>query len=240
MAVTLTTEMINSAIKTQQKYNVPASVTLGQIILESGGSYPGGLSGLAYNDNNLFGIKAGSNWNGKTATYNTQEYVNGKYVNTKATFRKYDSVSESIEDHAKLLSSNTYTSKTAGATNLTEYVKAIGGVYATSPTYADNLLSVINEYDLTQYDNGTLPTQNVTYSSNAGTTTSNSSSGSWLDSLLTNIVKLSMIIIIIVLGIVFLMKAFDVNLKKTASNVATKVIKKKTGVDVSEVVNADE
>ena len=161
MAVQLTQEMINGAILTQQKYGVPASVTLGQILLESGGNYPGGLSGLAYNDNNLFGIKTGSGWSGSSVTYKTTEYIDGQKVTVNASFRKYDSVLDSIEDHGKILASPIYTNKTSGATSLTDYVQKMGSVYATSPTYAENLLSIINQNNLTQYDNGSLPSKNV-------------------------------------------------------------------------------
>ena len=157
MGVQLTQEMINGAILTQEKYGVPASVTLGQIILESGGNYPGGLSGLAYNDNNLFGIKTGSGWEGQSVTYKTTEYVDGQKVTVNASFRKYNSVLDSIEDHGELLSSSIYTNKTNGATGLTDYVQKMGSIYATSPTYANDLLNIINKNNLTQYDNGSLP-----------------------------------------------------------------------------------
>lgn len=166
MGVTLTQEMINGAIATQKKYGVPASVTLGQILLESGGNYPGGLSGLAYNDNNLFGIKAGSSWKGQTVNYTTTEYTDGKPYKTTATFRKYKSVLDSIDDHGKLLTTSIYTNKTNGATSLEDYVNKMGSVYATSPTYANNLLSIIKNNNLTQYDDGSLPTGTVNGSGN--------------------------------------------------------------------------
>ena len=53
----ITIEMINGAIGSEKKYGVPASVILAQIILESGGKYPGNLSQMAYEIHNLFGIK---------------------------------------------------------------------------------------------------------------------------------------------------------------------------------------
>ena len=234
MGVTLTSEMINGAIESQNKYGVPASVTLGQILLESGGGYAGGLSGLAYYDNNLFGIKAGSNWNGKTVTYKTTEYKDNTPYTTEATFRKYDSIKDSIEDHAKLLSSNTYTSKTKNATNLTDYVNLMGSVYATSPTYSKNLLQVINDNNLTQYD--TVFTGGTT-TPNTNTVTvedTDTKKGAWYEVLLSNIIKVSIIILLIILSVVFLMQSFgaEVSPKKIVSN----QVKKKTGVDIEGVI----
>ena len=68
MGVTLTQEMIKGAQESEQKYGVPASVTLAQIMQESGGTNKGGLSTLAYKYNNLFGVTAGSSWSGQTVT----------------------------------------------------------------------------------------------------------------------------------------------------------------------------
>lgn len=241
MGVTLTQEMINGALETQTKYKVPASVTLAQIMLESGGNYPGGLSGLAYNDNNLFGIKAGSNWKGDTATYSTQEHDGNNYYTVKQKFRKYSSIKESIDDHGKLLSSSTYTNKTAGATNLTEYVKAMGSVYATSPTYSDTLLKIIKENNLSEYDTGVFPTGSISSSGSVPVASSdiipqNVSSGfDWFDNILTNIIKITFIILILVLGIIFLLKAFNFSPSEIAQKVVIKTVKSKTGVDVEKL-----
>ena len=237
MAVTLTQEMINGAIATQNKYGVPASVTLAQIILESGGSYPGGLSGLAYNDNNLFGIKAGSSWKGKTATYKTTEYTNGKPYTTTATFRKYNSVAESIEDHGKLLASSIYTKKTNGATSLTDYVTKMGSVYATSPTYANNVMNIINSYDLAKYDNGKFPT-GTTSGSESIKTDDNSvdnvdntgvigkNNPSWIEEIFSKLINVVVIFMFVILAVVFLLKAFDI--MPTKQNIISKVLPKET------------
>ena len=220
MGVTLTTEMITGAIKAQEQYGVPASVTLGQIILESGGSNPGGLSDLAYKDNNLFGIKAGSKYNGKTVNYSTIEYENGKAVRKTATFRKYNSVEESIVDHAQLLNKPIYTNKTKNSTNLTEYVTAMGSVYATDPTYSTQLLKIINENNLTQYDNGSYPTGG-TVTTGAETETDKQS---WWDNLLANIVTFTAVIFIGVLAVVFFMQGFNIKLP-TKKNLVKEVLK---------------
>ena len=205
MGVTLTTEMINGAIQTQNKYGVPASVTLAQIIQESGGSYPGGLSGLAYNHNNLFGIKDSSSWDGQTVVMNTTEYKNGNTVVVPATFRSYNSVADSIDDHGMLLTKSIYTDKTKNATDLESYVRAMGSVYATDPNYADELLKVINDNNLTQYDNGN-------YTVYSSTATQIDSDRSWWQDILFNIAKFLLLVFICVLAVVFFMGAFDIKI----------------------------
>lgn len=214
MTVKLTQEMINGALQAQQKYGVPASVTLAQIIKESGGKYEGGLSGLAYNYNNLFGVKSGSSWNGASVALPTTEYKNGSAYKTTANFRIYNSIAESIDDHGRLLNTTTYTSKTAGAKNLEEYVKAMGTVYATDPNYSNSLLQIINDNNLTQYDDGSLPIGNIS-------ATSNSSGGlfNW-KGILSNIIRILSIILLVALAVIFFTQAFNIDmptLKKGAS-----------------------
>ena len=257
MGVQLTQEMINGAITAQEKYGVPASVTLGQILLESGGSYPGGMSVLAYNHNNLFGIKAGSNWNGKTVSLNTTEYNSvGQRYTTKAKFRSYNSVAESIDDHGKLLASPIYTNKTKGTTNLNDYVQAMGSVYATSPTYASTLMSVINQNNLTQYDNKTLA-----HSTTGGNiadvtqlsmlTIANGSSGDGKVTLelfspeifnhaFSKVAKVTVIILLVIMAFSFFLKAFSVSPKKVVKKAGVKVVKAKTGVDVEPAMDVIE
>lgn len=147
MGVRLTKEMIEGAKYTEEMYGVPSSVTLAQIILESGGSYDGGLSGLAYNYNNLFGVTAGSSWNGETIT------LSNKAGNDTQTYRVYDSITESIIDHAIVLNKDRYTQYTSKAKNVNEYVVGIAkGGYATDPNYSDKVLNVISKNNLTAYD----------------------------------------------------------------------------------------
>lgn len=153
MAVKLTDEMIQAAKLNEEKYGTPASITLGQIILESSGSYSGGVSGLAFKSKNLFGMKG----TGTAGSYyvNTTEYGKDGYYTTKAKFRKYNNYAESIADHGRLLATENYASKTAGAKSVEEYARGIqAGGYATDPKYAEKLISVINSNDLKKYDGG--------------------------------------------------------------------------------------
>lgn len=147
----------------QKTSGIRASVSLAQFILESG--Y--GKSELAQNANNCFGMKkslsgntwSGSAWDGVSIyTKKTQEYENGAYVTVTADFRKYPSVEDSIADHSSYLLGAMSGSKKRyeGIANMTDY-KAVAqliknGGYATSPTYVQNLCSIIERWDLTKYD----------------------------------------------------------------------------------------
>jgi flagellar protein FlgJ len=93
--------------------------------------------------NNLFNIKAGSNWDGKTVQKEVTEYVNGKPVTALEKFRAYDTTSEAFSDYTKLLSSNP---RYAGVLNQDAEGFARGlqqGGFATDPAYADKLRRII-------------------------------------------------------------------------------------------------
>lgn len=147
----------------QKASGILASVSLAQFILES--SY--GKSELAQNANNCFGMKkslsgntwGGSIWDGISVyTKKTQEYENGAYVTVTADFRKYPSVEKSIADHSAYLlgAKNGTKLRYDGLKECKDYRKAVqiikDGGYATSPTYVENLCSIIERWNLTQYD----------------------------------------------------------------------------------------
>jgi len=129
---------------------VPASVTLAQAILETGW----GKSSIG-NAKNLFGIK-GTGPAGTTVV-NTQECYDGTYVTIKDGFRMYHSWQESIDDHAHLVSNGRYKSAwDAYQANHDADAFARGihqAGYATSPTYASDLISLMKQYNLYEWDN---------------------------------------------------------------------------------------
>lgn len=135
----------------QNTYHVYASITIAQAILES----QWGTSKLASQYHNLFGIK-GTGPNSRVMT--TKEYVNGKWVVTKGRFRVYDSWSDSIRDHTKLMMTGTDTNnqnydavvKAKNYQTAAEELQKAG--YATDPDYAQKLISVIKTYKLYNYD----------------------------------------------------------------------------------------
>ncbi|MCF0199214.1 MAG: glucosaminidase domain-containing protein [Bacteroidaceae bacterium] len=134
------------AIDQMQRYQIPASITLAQGLLESAA----GQSYLAREANNHFGIKVSSDWTGP--------YLVKADDNPNDRFRRYNSVEESFEDHSRFLHRDRY--KALYQLSLYDYkgwartLKSCG--YATSPTYADNLISVIERYNLAEFDHMTL------------------------------------------------------------------------------------
>lgn len=152
----LTNEFINGAVQSQSKYGVPASLTLAQLILESSGEYEGGVSGLAYNCKNLFGIK-GKGTAG-ACFYNTGEQTSsGASYDVVAGFRKYNSYAESIEDHAALLVSDWYARCTKNAKTADDWAREIKNCgYATDVNYADKVINIMKTYNLYKYDDSSV------------------------------------------------------------------------------------
>jgi hypothetical protein len=133
----------------REKWVLP-SVCIAQAALETGW----GTSGLMTKANAYFGIKAGTSWKGKVYSSKTSECYDGvNYTTITDTFRAYDNVEASVADYYDLICGAT---RYAGAVNNADAESAItaikNGGYATSPTYVKNVMSIINTYNLTQYD----------------------------------------------------------------------------------------
>ena len=150
----LTDEMVAGAMKSEDEYGVPASITLAQIILESSGDYPGGLSQLAYECKNLFDMKGKGPAGSKI--YETAEVgSDGEVIIIQARFRKYRSFQQSIDDHGKLLTTGRYATYTKSCKTPQQWADAIQRAgYATDPNYAELLMKLIFMYDLERFDHG--------------------------------------------------------------------------------------
>lgn len=131
-------------------YPLFSSVVIAQAICESGW----GQSKIMMKANAIFGIKATSSWKGKVYNANTQECYDGStYTNITACFRAYNSLAESISDYFNLILGLSRYSKAINANSPLECITAIkNGGYATSPTYINTIMSIINSNNLTKYD----------------------------------------------------------------------------------------
>ncbi|MGZ4034160.1 MAG: glucosaminidase domain-containing protein [Bacteroidia bacterium] len=144
----------DEAIKEMLMFNIPASITLAQGMLESGN----GNSDLAVYANNHFGIKCHSEWNGATFTKDDDA--------KDECFRKYPSVLDSYTDHSNFLKSRDryavlFELKRTDYKGWAKGLKEVG--YATDPKYTQRLLELIDTYKLYQYDNiDALPNITVT------------------------------------------------------------------------------
>jgi len=133
----------NVAKDNMVRTGIPASITLGQAILESGA----GTGPLSVQANNHFGIKCHKEWTGPSIKYTDDE--------ENECFRKYDDPSQSFKDHSYFLTSrpryaelfefekDDYRSWAYG-------LKAAG--YATDSKYPDKLIGLIERYQLNKYD----------------------------------------------------------------------------------------
>ncbi|MDR2654687.1 MAG: glucosaminidase domain-containing protein [Oscillospiraceae bacterium] len=125
------------------------SLTIAQAILESGW----GKSGLAQKANNLFGIKTGSNWQGKTINSKTWEIIDGRRVDCIGEFRVYESWADSVRDHTDFLAGLSRYKKVVGETSYKNACQAVHEAgYATATDYSAALIKLIERYGLNQYD----------------------------------------------------------------------------------------
>ncbi|MCU6433226.1 flagellar assembly peptidoglycan hydrolase FlgJ [Undibacterium sp. Jales W-56] len=125
---------------------IPAKFMLGQAALESGWGKKEIKSIDGTPSHNLFGMKAGSQWKGKTVDAVTTEYVNGVACRKVEKFKAYDSYSEAFKDYAKLLTKNPrYENVIANAKDATSFAYGLQKAgYATDPQYANKLFKIIN------------------------------------------------------------------------------------------------
>ena len=149
--VKVTNDMILDYIETykdvaqsnMKKYGIPASIILGQAILESGA----GTAILSEQANNHFGIKCHKDWLGESVKYDDDAIAE--------CFRKYFNASDSFRDHALFLTAGSRYSSLFKLEK-TDYkawakgLKAAG--YATDAQYPTKLIGIIERFQLYKYD----------------------------------------------------------------------------------------
>lgn len=139
------------AVEAGQATGVPAHFLVAHSALESGW----GKSEIRKADGspsyNLFGVKAGRNWQGATTEVQTTEYVNGVAQSSREKFRVYGSYAESFRDYANLLSNNPRFAGVLGQQDGAQFARSLQqSGYATDPLYADKLGRIINGSTLRQ------------------------------------------------------------------------------------------
>ena len=125
------------------KYDIPASITLAQGILESGN----GRSQLASKSNNHFGIKCHVGWKGAKVYHDDDE--------KGECFRKYKYVETSYKDHSEFLSgrrryASLFKLRKSDYKGWAKGLKKAG--YATDKKYPKKLIKIIEEYKLYEFD----------------------------------------------------------------------------------------
>lgn len=130
------------AIQEMHRTGIPASIKLGQGLLESSI----GTSRLAVEANNHFGAKCHNTWFGETILHDDDA--------PQECFRKYPSAYDSYIDHSYVLAKERYNSlyelDAYDYKNWAIGLKKAG--YATDPNYANKLIKMIERYALFVYD----------------------------------------------------------------------------------------
>ncbi|XJS10113.1 glycoside hydrolase family 73 protein [Aerococcaceae bacterium WGS1372] len=141
------------AQRLQRQYGVLASVSMAQAALES----DFGQSQLGSDYNNLYGVKTELT-DPEGVDFPTLEFVDGEWVEIVDRFKVYPNWEASMESHAILIKQGTSWDPTFYQAVLDgdNYQEQANGLqdsgYATDPTYADKIISLIENYELDQYD----------------------------------------------------------------------------------------
>lgn len=137
--------MLPHAALASRETGLPAQQMIGQAALESGWGRRTIRMADGTDSHNLFGIKAGANWQGKVAEAKTTEYHNGVASKPTEKFRAYDSYADAFRDYARLLNGNDrYAEVLKQGGNAHGFAQALqNSGYATDPLYAEKLVKVI-------------------------------------------------------------------------------------------------
>jgi flagellar protein FlgJ len=142
------TRMWDHAAAAQQATGIPARFILAQAALESGWGRQEIRGPVGQPSHNLFGIKAGSSWTGRTVDVVTTEYEDGVAKKVVEKFRAYNNYSEAFRDWARLIAGNPRYAQVVeagrGGGNATGFAHGLARAgYATDPDYGAKLARVI-------------------------------------------------------------------------------------------------
>lgn len=129
--------VVNEYIRRHGEYRLYPSTVLAMAALESG---------YNLNAETLFGIK------GDGQVLDTTEYIDGKYVNVKDSFKCYPSLKASVQGLYDLMQIERY----HPACECVEWEEECRQIqkcgYATDPDYSNKLISIVNSYQLTMFN----------------------------------------------------------------------------------------
>lgn len=125
---------------------VSLRAVLSQVALETGWGKHVPAKSDGQSSFNLFGIKAGANWDGDRVVKATAEFERGSAVQRNEAFRAYDSPVDAFADYARLLTRSPRYADVAGhGDDVPGFARALQRAgYATDPSYADKLSAIAN------------------------------------------------------------------------------------------------
>ena len=102
---------------------------------------------------NYFGMKCGGSWKGRSVSAATkEEYTPGTLTNITANFRAYDSMESGVQGYYDFIDWSRY-KNLHDAADYKEYAQMLkDDGYATSSTYVNTLCTLVEDYNLTDWD----------------------------------------------------------------------------------------
>ncbi|AKJ30355.1 glucosaminidase domain-containing protein [Caldimonas brevitalea] len=137
-------EILPHATEAARRLGVAPELVAAHAALESGWGQRPLRNPDGSDTHNLFGIKAGSRWEGATADNLTTEYEGGVALRKTERFRSYADTGAAFQDYAAMLTANPRfraALNVGGDANAFAQGLARGG-YATDPAYADKLARI--------------------------------------------------------------------------------------------------
>ncbi|MEL0082206.1 MAG: flagellar assembly peptidoglycan hydrolase FlgJ [Gammaproteobacteria bacterium] len=135
------------AVTAAERLGVAPEAIAGQAILESGWGQKTIRHGDMRSSHNIFGIKAGPDWQGESVTVTTLEYKNGVAERQQAAFRSYDSHQEAFADYADFLQQRSwYQPALEQGRNVVGFAQGLQQAgYATDPQYANKIIRLAEQ-----------------------------------------------------------------------------------------------
>ena len=144
---TFLSQLAAPAQAASQRTGVPAELILAQAALETGWGRHQIVTADGRNSHNLFGIKAGSRWQGPTTAITTHEYIDGQRARVRDSFRVYESYEAAFTDYGRLISGQPRYAAVGTAPSAEQAARELqAGGYATDPAYADKLIKIMGRF----------------------------------------------------------------------------------------------
>lgn len=134
------------AVDAARELGLDPEVLVAQSALETGWGKQLIPAAGGHSSFNLFGVKAGGNWDGESAVTNTLEFRDGLAVQEKASFRVYNSLAGSFTDYVEFLKGNPrYRQALENTGDSQQFLLELQHAgYATDPRYAEKIMGIVN------------------------------------------------------------------------------------------------
>ena len=117
-----------------------------------------GASTLSKKYHNYFGMKCGSGWKGKSVNMRTkEEYHQGTLTSIRDNLRAYDDMESGVAGYYDFIRYKRYANLKTAATPETYLKRIRADGYATSSSYVNTCLKVVNDYSLRRFDGAYSP-----------------------------------------------------------------------------------